>query len=385
MPSSRDIKAKEIVVNVGRGERDADRGVKRRRDGSPQISKADDGISTRRRKPKRGINFYDLGYRKQPDGSYRTLDVAVVPPVVITDGGFTVRPLDLADYTARDAIVLGGLGPVSTWKDKVRRVTKGPTSQRYRIRPVFGPYSDDFLDDLPGDVWTADGLVVTPPEIAGGFYLEPDTRQSAFDAFQIGPNETQRITGLPFFAAPEVTFTPGPEMDVFFMPGFVAGRGQSIASDGIVTVGGGTFIKVIESFAATVFRAFPREKILDPTHPFFSRAHNGTWGYGPGVGLIDYTEAMDAAAFARSLPYFRAVRIDNVSYTYSTAAAFPEGYFPTPPAMPNPAPPTHIGGNALEYLLSPVGPFNGLTFADGVLLAIVVKAGTPFYIWASEP
>jgi hypothetical protein len=170
MATIKDLRGREIIVNVGRGEDGRDQSpAARRRKGSPQTSKARDGILHRR--TKKGIEFFDLAQTKQFD-VWITNNFAHLPDYSVHHGGVgssdelrESNHVTLDIVRAFEADVLGGT-PAADFETHFRKV---PKSAGNAFKITFRAYSDTADDSFTftDTNWTDKGLAVAQSILTG--------------------------------------------------------------------------------------------------------------------------------------------------------------------------------------------------------------------------
>jgi hypothetical protein len=246
MATVKDLRGREIVVNVGHGEdgRDQSPAAKRRK-GSPQTSKARDGILHRR--TKKGIEFFDLAQTKQFD-VWVTNNYAHFPSYSIhSGGGVASDELRESDHVTLDIVrafeadVLGGTAPA----DFETHFRKVPKSAGNAFKIVFRAYSDTADDSFTftDTNWTDKGLAVAQ-SILTGRNIQIHAAVAGQDPLVVGGGETDagsvivtclldtnptvtKCTAGNTFESDEVTFHALASDKWFLFPRFAFSAGYS--------------------------------------------------------------------------------------------------------------------------------------------------------------
>jgi hypothetical protein len=349
--STRDYKTpNEIVIKVSGNRRAVVEKDPRKGKGSVPVGKKGRRFLHRRKKPGKGINFYDLGQLSNGSGGWIENDYrgTTEPFGDVPDGRLIMPAPAPSEYDGRDAQFL--VIPAGDLKTKSRRVTKGTLSGKYRIVAAFGSFGG-LLDDL--EQWTPEGLDVEQADLTStGLIVTGDGFLPFFSLVFIKDGQAnQKITTSPNYAAAAAAFSPVPEMDVFLPPslGYVIGNSRSIDFGDRAQYG-------------FRYMPFPRRFVINTNDPW--RGGNIGLHDGGPPGPDDPDTAPAIENWKAIIPN-RGFHFDYISGTFTG----PGEAFPIPGWIERAIgfaqyDPTLIGG------------------PNGSLLAIVRKAATFYYFWS---
>lgn len=255
---------------------------------------------TLKRRPTGGfINIYDMGYIKS-GLIYETLEYTISPTL---GSGNSHRSIDVSDFDGRNSLLFAI--DSSLWKSKFKKISKSPTvSQRYNIVAVFTGNPGDFLDNL--EEWTDKGLKLTSDQVQNLQIFDGSGLLSS--SIDLSATSSQKITSLPSFSAPSVTFTPDVSMDVFVAPSLMLSEWTTDEADslGVIHTGIG--------FINGIWNILPRPWILDDSNPYFNKGAIGAdYRAAGGGGFSPWSDAYDGIVAAMSLPGFRGLLPVEVS------------------------------------------------------------------------
>jgi hypothetical protein len=334
----------------------------------------------RRRRPQKGLIFYDLGVIKNDSGDWVDYKFAGT-----ADESGSITP---ASFAAKAAAILSH--GVSNLPNKFRRITKenaGIYELRMRIASGFKTLS------ASSEFWSEDGKSVKldPEQLESWFAV---FKNPFFFNFNFGTgapdiaDQYLKITTVENFGTEdpdqivENIFLDGSET-FFLCPVFCRATARTSGFINPVPVEGATDPQAtFLSELRAVCQSYPRIALSNLFEWFNSSdffVFNNAQ-YESNI-LANYEKWWMNQAYLKTLAQatLHYLRYDNLlggllEESFDAAASFPKHHFPAPPALPNPSVSSYNG--ARDYNAS-------WSFASGAgdLIAIVKKGSAYYYVW----
>lgn len=326
------------------------------------------GLVFRRKIPTQGfINFYDLGQKWNEDSEVweNNLYVHDPAPVVVpspdpthsSDQSEDSSPLSISHFRTLEATILST--PTTAFETTFRKIEK-TAGNAFPIQLTIdgiGTYTFD------SEEWTDNGLKFEQSQIhnrsIGVIVRKTDISGVGSQSFtqDLGVDPSiSKITNLPLYTAPEVTFAPKIGDTYFLMPALCLNYGYSVQ---------GGFHTATEIYLDYQHRILPRD-FSNPDKMWSAYADPAP----PGGSNANFAAVLSSNL---SLPSIHALQYDFVGENYPPATGWVErltistiaaGSFP-------------VGYDPMPYI-SFLSPF----ITIGTLLGIIKQNNKVFYFWS---